>query len=60
MQVALGLIIIAIMVATYKVRKDGLPTIERTIARWLLADASSWEAKEKAKAVATKKLAKLA
>lgn len=60
MQVAIGLTVIAIMVATYKVRKNGLPTIERRVARWLLADARSWDAKAQTKASAAKELEQVA
>jgi len=60
MQVAIGLTIIGIMFATYKVRKNGLSTIERRVARWLLADARSWDAKANAKASAVKELEQVA
>lgn len=60
MQVAIAITLIGIMVATYKVRRHGFSTIERRIARWLLADARSWDAKAQAKASAIKELEQVA
>jgi hypothetical protein len=60
MQVVIGGFVILSMVAAYKVRTIGLPAIERTIARWLLADARSWEAKGATKKLAQKEFSKLA
>jgi hypothetical protein len=56
MEVVIAGLVIFSMVASYKVRTIGLSTFERRVARWLLADARSWDAKEHAKKSAKKEL----
>jgi len=60
MEVLIGGIVIFSMVATYKIRTIGVSNIERKAARWLLADARSWDAKGETKKAAQKEFAKLA
>lgn len=60
MEIALGGAIVFIMVGSYKIQTIGLPTIERRLARWLLADARSWDAKAEAKKAASQQFAELA
>lgn len=59
MEVALGGFTIFTMFGAYKVQTIGLPELERRLARWLLADARSWDAKAEAKKAATKEFAEL-
>ena len=56
MEVAIAISFILISFSTYKANVIGLHNIERRIARWLLIDAASWEAKGKAKMAAQKKV----
>lgn len=56
METALAISFILVSFSSYKVYVTGLHTIERRIARWLLIDAASWEAKGKAKLTAQKKV----
>jgi hypothetical protein len=56
MEVAIAISFLAVSFSTYKVHVIGLHNIERRIARWLLIDAFSWEAKGKAKLTAQKKM----
>ncbi len=56
MEVLIAGLAIFSMFASYKVRMIGFPTLERRVARWLLADARSWDAKEQAKKSAKKEL----
>lgn len=60
MEVALAVSFLAVSFSTYKVHVIGLHNIERRIARWLLIDAFSWEAKGKAKLEARKRVMKVA
>lgn len=60
MEVLICGVIIFSMVATYKVRTVGVSNIERVAARWLLADARSWDAKNETKKAAQKELSNLA
>lgn len=56
MEVAIAISFLLVSFSSYKIYVKGLHTIERRIARWLLIDAASWEAKGKAKLVAQKKV----
>lgn len=56
MEVAIAISFFLVSFSSYKVYVTGLHNIERRIARWLLIDAASWEAKGKAKMAAQKKV----
>lgn len=56
MEVALAISFFLVSFSSYKIYITGLHNIERRIARWLLIDAASWEAKGKAKLIAQKKV----
>lgn len=59
MEVVIGGMTILSMVAVYKVRSIGFAVLERRVAKWLLADARSWDAKAEAKKKAEREFAKL-
>ena len=56
MEVALAISFFLVSFSSYKIYVTGLHNIELRIARWLLIDAASWEAKGKAKMAAQKKV----
>lgn len=60
MEVAIAGSILFSLYGIYKVHTNGIHSIERKIARWLLIDAASWEAKGKAKLEAQKRVMKVA
>ena len=60
MEVVFAGSIIACMFTFHKIKTIGVSTIERKIARWLLADARSWDAKAEAKKTAKQELAEVA
>lgn len=60
MEVVFAGLVIFVMFGSYKIQTVGLATIERRLARWLLADARSWDAKSEAKKAASQQFAELA
>ena len=60
MEIAIAISFFLVSFSSYKIYVNGLHNIERRIARWLLIDAFSWEAKGKAKLEARKRVMKVA
>lgn len=60
METAIAISFFLVSFSSYKVYVTGFHNIERKIARWLLIDAASWEAKGKAKLEAKKRVMKVA